>query len=287
MGSIMRLHKRFLIITIAILIGSIGLLYKYSGLVIHKEKNSKTTINTTKTLKTPSVKTVFIHKSVDSLENKKIPILMYHSISYEKENILRVPKEKFRNQMKYLKDNNYTTLTLDELYSYMKTGKDLPSKPIVITFDDGYKDNYTNAYPILKEFKLKATIFVITNTIDHEKDYLTSAEIKLMDSNNIRIESHTSSHEHLDQISYVDNVNTMKTSKIKLEKILNKKIDYIAYPYGGYTPNTIKAAKQSGYKLAFSTEFGLIDKSDNIYSLGRIFVNSNFSLEEFKVKLTS
>ncbi|APC40442.1 polysaccharide deacetylase family protein [Clostridium estertheticum] len=283
----MRLHKGLLIITIAILIGFTGLLYKYSSLVIHKEKNSTTTINTTKTLKATSVKTVFIHKSVDSLENKKIPILMYHSISYEKENILRVPKEKFRNQMKYLKDNNYTTLTLDELYSYMKTGKDLPSKPIVITFDDGYKDNYTNAYPILKKFKLKATIFVITNTIDHEKDYLTSAEIKLMDSNNIRIESHTSSHEHLDQISYVDNLNTMKTSKIKLEKILNKKIDYIAYPYGGYTPNTIKAAKQSGYKLAFSTEFGLIDKSDNIYSLGRIFVNSNFSLEEFKVKLTS
>ncbi|WP_253205657.1 polysaccharide deacetylase family protein [Clostridium estertheticum] len=277
----MRLNKRLLIITIAILIGSIGLLYQYSDLVIHKEKN------TARILKSTSVKTVFIHKAVDSLENKKIPILMYHSISYEKENILRVPKEKFRNQMKYLKDNNYTTLTLDELYNYMKTGKDLPSKPIVITFDDGYKDNYTNAYPILKEFKLKATIFVITNTIDHEKDYLTSAEIKLMDSNNIRVESHTSSHEHLDQISYVDNVNTMKTSKIKLEKILNKKIDYIAYPYGGYTLNTIKAAKQSGYKLAFSTEFGLIDKNDNIYSLGRIFVNSNFSLEEFKVKLTS
>ena len=283
----MRLYKRFLIITIVILIGSIGLLYQYSGLVIHKEKNSTTIINTTKTLNPTSVETVFIHKSVDSLENKKIPILMYHSISYEKENILRVPKENFRNQMKYLKDNNYTTLTLDELYSYMKTGKDLPNKPIVITFDDGYKDNYTNAYPILKEFNLKATIFVITNTIDHEKDYLTSTEIKLMDSNNIRIESHTSSHEHLDQISYVDNVNTMKTSKIKLEKILNKKIDYIAYPYGGYTSNTIKAAKQSGYKLAFSTEFGLIDKNDNIYSLGRIFVNSNFSLEEFKVKLTS
>ena len=283
----MRLYKRFLIITIVILIGSIGLLYQYSGLVIHKEKNSTTIINTTKTLNPTSVETVFIHKSVDSLENKKIPILMYHSISYEKENILRVPKENFRNQMKYLKDNNYTTLTLDELYSYMKTGKDLPNKPIVITFDDGYKDNYTNAYPILKEFNLKATIFVIINTIDHEKDYLTSTEIKLMDSNNIRIESHTSSHEHLDQISYVDNVNTMKTSKIKLEKILNKKIDYIAYPYGGYTSNTIKAAKQSGYKLAFSTEFGLIDKNDNIYSLGRIFVNSNFSLEEFKVKLTS
>ena len=81
---------------------------------------------------------------------------MYHSISYEKGNILRVSKENFRKQMKYLKDNNYTTLTLDELYNYMKTGKIVPKKPIVITFDDGYKDNYTNAYPILKEFRIKS-----------------------------------------------------------------------------------------------------------------------------------
>lgn len=283
----MNLHKKApLIITITILIGVVGVLYPFTGLVTHKGKNITTTLNAAKTLKKTSVKSIFMHKSVDSLKNKKIPVLMYHSISYEKENILRLPKEKFRNQMKYLKDNNYTTLTLDELYRYMKTGKNLPSKPIVITFDDGYKDNYTNAYPILKEFKQKATVFVITNTIDREKNYLTSTEIKLMDSNNIRIESHTSSHEHLDKISYEDNVNTMKNSKGKLEEILNRRIDYIAYPYGGYTSNTIEAAKQSGYKLAFSTEFGLIDKTDNIYSLGRIFVNSNFTFEQFKAKLT-
>ena len=283
----MKLHKKApLIIAIAILLATIGILYPVTGLVTHKEKAIRTTLNDEKILNKTSVKSKLTHKLFDSLKDIKIPILMYHSISYEKENILRLPKERFREQMKYLKDNNYTTLTLDELYSYMKTGKCLPSKPIVITFDDGYKDNYTNAYPILKEFKLKATVFVITNTIDHEKNYLTSAEIKLMDSNNLRIESHTSSHEHLDTTSYIDNINTMKNSKGKLEKILNRKIDYIAYPYGGYTSNTIEAAKQSGYKLAFSTKFGIIDKNDNIYSLGRIFVNSNFTLEQFKAKLT-
>ena len=187
--------------------------------------------------------------------------------------------------MKYLKDNNYTTLTIDELYSYMQTGKLVPNNPIVITFDDGYKDNYTDAYPILKEFGLKATVFVITDTIDKEKNYLTSDEIKSMDSNNIRIESHTAAHEQLDKISYNDNLKTMTSSKDKLEKILGRKINYIAYPFGGYNDNTIKATKESGYKLAFSTDFGWIDKNDNIYSLGRIFVNSNFSLEEFKAKL--
>lgn len=223
--------------------------------------------------------------SVFLVKNNKIPILMYHSIIYEKGNILRVSKENFRKQMKYLKDNNYTTLTLDELYNYMITGKLLPKKPIIITLDDGYADNYTNAYPVLKELKLKATVFVITNTIDSEKNFLTSKQIKTMDSNNIRIESHTASHEHLTKISYKDNLKTMISSKSKLEKLLNRKINYIAYPYGEYNENTIKAARESGYKLAFSTEYGFIDKNDNIYSLGRIFVNSNFTFQQFKAKL--
>jgi len=281
----MKLKKTLIIITIAILLGTIGVFYKITGLIANKEKDNINTLNVIKTLERFNVKTVFRTLYVNSLKSNKIPILMYHSISYEKGNILRVSKESFRSQMKYLKENNYTTLTLDELYLYMKTGKNLPNKPIVITFDDGYKDNYTNAYPILKEFKLKATVFVITNTIDHEKNYLTSTEIKSMDLNNIRIESHTASHEHLDQITYIDTIKTMKTSKSKLENLLNRRIDYIAYPYGGYTENTIKAAKQSCYKLAFSTNLGWVDKNDNIYSLGRIFVNSNLNLEQFKAKL--
>ena len=77
----------------------------------------------------------------------------------------------------------------------------------------------------------------------------------------------------------------MTSSKAKLEKILNRKVNYIAYPFGEYTENTIKATKESGYKLAFSTDYGWIDKNDNIYSLGRIFVNANFSFDEFKAKL--
>jgi len=302
----MKPNKNLLtIIAIAIFIISIGVIYG-----LNMSKISKQTLNLN-TIYQPIIPELFskekklvpkssnlsvydsleidekIYKSLPIFEiyNNKIPILMYHSISYEKGNSLRVSKENFRLQMKYLKDNNYTPITVDELYNYMQTGKIAPKKPIVITFDDGYKDNYTNAYPILKEFKFKATIFVITNTIDKDINYLTSNEIKSMDSNNIRIESHTVAHEHLDEISYKDDLITMKASKEKLEKILNRKIYYIEYPYGGYNDNVIKAAKESSYKLAFSTKFGLIDKNDNIYSLGRIFVNSNFTFDEFKSKL--
>jgi len=77
----------------------------------------------------------------------------------------------------------------------------------------------------------------------------------------------------------------MTTSKSNLEKILGREINYIAYPYGEYNSDTIKAAKQSGYKLAFSTEFGWINKNNNIYSLGRIYISSVYNLESFKAKL--
>ena len=305
----MNLNKRSLIIfIILVLIGSVGLTYKVTRLINHRETNNINTLNEEKTPEVKSEDEKSIPKQIIELaeydsskiekkiiesvpvfhvHNSKIPILMYHSISYEKGNTARIPKEKFREQMKYLKDNKYTALTVDELYSYMQTGKIVPKKPIVITFDDGYKDNYTTAYPILKEFGLKATVFVITNTIDTDKNYMTSNEIKSMDSNNIRIESHTTVHEQLDKISYSDNVKTMTASKAKLEKILGRNINYLAYPYGTYNDNIIKAAKESGYKLAFSTQYGWIDKEDNIYSLGRIFVNSNFNLQQFKAKLNT
>ena len=297
----MKLNKNLLkIIAVAILIGIIGFIYNFNNLVTPTKNTNVNTLNNAKKVSvtkqeklsksqklnklsvntnTKTAKTVYMDK------NSKIPILMYHSISYEKGNTLRIPKETFREQMKYLKDNNYTTLTLDDLYSYMKANKSLPKKSIVITFDDGYNDNFTNAYPILKEFNLKATVFVITNTIDKNKNYLTSNEIKLMDKNNIQIESHTAAHDHLSTISYISDVKTMTVAKSKLEGILNRKINYIAYPYGEYNYDTIKAAKKAGYTLAFSTEYGWINKDNNIYSLGRIFVSSSYNLEKFKSKL--
>ncbi len=97
--------------------------------------------------------------------SKLIPVLMYHSIDYEKNNELRIPKDKFREQMQYLKDNGFHPITLDELYSNIVFNTTLQDKPIVLTFDDGYSDNYTNAYPVLKEFGFKATVFVITGCI--------------------------------------------------------------------------------------------------------------------------
>ena len=218
---------------------------------------------------------------------KGIPVLMYHSIDYEKGNELRVPKEKFRQQMSLLKEKGYTTLTLNELYGFFINGNPIPEKSVVITFDDGYVDNYYNAYPILKEFHFNAVVFVITNNIDKVKNYLTSDQIIELDNNGVEIESHTVNHEKLSTLGYDKQFETLKNSKEFLENLLNKSIDYIAYPYGDWNKNTLLAVRNANYKMAFSTSGTWSDKSDGIYTLDRVYVSADFDINEFERRLTN
>jgi peptidoglycan/xylan/chitin deacetylase (PgdA/CDA1 family) len=219
--------------------------------------------------------------------DKSVPVLMYHSIDYEKGNELRVPKEKFKEQMQYLKDNRYTTLTFNELYDFLINNKPIPEKSVVITFDDGYEDNYQNAYPILKEFGFYATVFVIINAIDNEKAFLTSEQLKEMSQNGIDIESHTLAHDELNKLSYDKQVLTLKGSKEFIEKTLNKQVKYIGYPFGKWNNDTIKALKDTGYTMAFTTLSGWADKSQGIYTLHRVYISANYGMNEFKRRLTN
>lgn len=215
-----------------------------------------------------------------------IPVLMYHSIMYEKDNELRMPKEMFREQMKYLKDNGYTTLTFDELYDFLHNNKPVPQKSVVITFDDGYADNYTNAYPVLKEFGQRATIFMITSVVDKDSSYLTSSELKELDANGIDIEAHTVGHDELSKLSYDAQLKTLKDSKGFLESCLNKNVKYMAYPFGKYNSSTIKAAEEAGYEMAFTTMGGWANKNNGIMTLNRVYISSKAPMSEFIYRLT-
>lgn len=225
--------------------------------------------------------------------DKQIPVLMYHSIadnSKVTDNVSKsiiLPPEVFKQQMQYLKDNGYTTLTLDELYNFLKYDKPVPEKSVVLTFDDAYEDNYTNAYPILKEFGFRATIFVITGGTDKIGAYLTSAQLKEMDTNGIDIQSHTVNHEELDKLSLEKQQETLVQSKQFLEKLLNKKVDYIAYPSGKYNNFTEQAAKNAGYTMAFTINNGWANKDTNILFLNRVFVNALKGFDQFKERLTN
>lgn len=214
-------------------------------------------------------------------ENIGVPVLYYHSVNENADNEVTITPEMLKEQLNYINDNDYVTITIKELYDYLKNNQPIPEKSIVITFDDGYMNNYTEAFPILKEMNMKATIFCVGNSLDGSY-YLSKDAIKEMSDYGIDIESHTVNHLHLDTLSYNDQVSELKRAKEILENITGKEVLSIAYPFGDYNDDTLRAVKDAGYKLAFTTNLGLSDRNDNIFELDRIYISSYYDMNTFK-----
>lgn len=218
-------------------------------------------------------------------DNVGVPVLYYHSVRESADNEVTITPEKLRTQLKYIKDQGYVTLTMSELKNYLLNNSPIPEKSIVITFDDGYMDNYYNAFPILKELNMVATIFCITSNLDGSY-YLSKDAITEMSDYGIDIQSHTINHHKLDKLTYDEQFAELKTSKKTLESITGKEVTSIAYPFGNFNDDTIKAVKDAGYTLGFTTKRGLSDRGDDPLKLDRIYINSNYDMNTFKEVLT-
>ncbi|MBU5591465.1 polysaccharide deacetylase family protein [Clostridium sp. MSJ-4] len=210
-----------------------------------------------------------------------IPILMYHSITENDKGLFKVNKNDFYEQMKYLKDNGFNTLSMDEVYDHLQNHKPFPDRSIAITFDDGYKDNYENAYPILKDLGFKATIFVVTDNLNTGSYYLSSDELIEMDADNIDIQSHTTNHPKLDKLTDRERVEALRDSKEYIEKLLNKNVKYMAYPYGRYNEKVIKDTINTGYKMALTTKQGW-SSGDDLHRLKRVITIGHMRINHFK-----
>ena len=199
----------------------------------------------------------------------KILVLNYHKVDNMNISLSVLPKD-FDWQMKYLHDHGYNTITPDELYKALTEGGPLPDNPVLITFDDGYRDNYKNAYPILKKYDFKATIFVISSFLGVYPNYITWDQAREMDADNISIQSHTVDHKSMTDLSDDELRTELVDSKKKIEKELGHQIDYMAYPTGTYNLHIAKLVQEAGYKAAFTIKYGNVDKASNIYALERV-----------------
>lgn len=217
-------------------------------------------------------------------KNIKIPILMYHSINdNDPENKMVLPINMFKEQMLWLNDNDFNSLKLDE--AIMALENDLiPENPIVITFDDGYVDNYENAFPILKENNIKATFFVITNFVG-DGYYMTADMLKEMQSTGMEIENHTIDHARLSLLSRENIYNEIKGAQEFLRDNIGVRGDYLAYPFGWYSNKVINIANELNIKAAVTIQKGKISYKSNRYKLKRIEVDP-MSIEEFEKLLS-
>ncbi len=219
--------------------------------------------------------------SIEEAYGKKIPILTYHGVD---DNVwgnssLFVRPGNFENQMQYLYENGYKTLFLSEIGQAAYY-----DKPVIITFDDGYLDMYTIAYPIMKARNIKSNMFIITDWLDGSV-YMNPSMVKeLSDSGLVEIGSHTVSHVHLNTLSYEEQEYQLKTSKEYLENLIGKEVNTIAYPYGQRNIDTLNIARNY-YRFAVTTESGAnYTKTYNGSSLllRRFNMQRGTSFESFK-----
>lgn len=193
-------------------------------------------------------------------EDLKIPVLLYHNFvttvpesDPDNFNYINTPQS-FEENIKVILENGYTVISMEELNDADSGKIKLPSKPILITFDDGYYSNYEYIYPILKKYNVKASIFVVTDKIGKEIDgikYLGWNECKEMqDSGLVEICSHSSRHLFYDKLPVREIRDDVIKSYEEIEKNLGKKkIKIFAYPYGAYTNETVWTLKINGIDM--------------------------------------
>ena len=216
-----------------------------------------------------------------------VPILVYHRVSDTDTNPTTLKLADFEAQLKYLVDNGYHVIMPDDLLDAWETGKTLPSKPIVLTFDDGHEDIYKNVFPLLQKYNMRATVFIVTDHIGM-KDYLTWDFVRALQAGGFMdFESHTMSYKDLTTLKGDKLWNEIYGSKQAIEWALKKPAKFIAYPDGKYSVDAEDTSKEVGFRAAFIEDYGLAANDANNYVLTRIPVlgsNSN-TLLRFQLRL--
>ena len=219
----------------------------------------------------------------------KIPVLMYHKVSPGKKEKYRISPERFASQMEYLSGKGYQTISPDDLLEFVnpaparrgeiKEEKVLPNRPVLIAFDDGYKDNFTYAYPILKRYDFRATIFLVTRYMGKKngwckggEEMLSRKEIEEMRREGFSFGSHTHTHPNLLELSRDKVLSEIRDSKRILEERLGEPIKFFAYPYGKFNSQIRDMVKEAGYLGAFSTLPGKNAKNEDPFLLRRILI---------------
>ena len=235
----------------------------------------------------------------DNEPPERIPVLNYHSIMSQEfyypinvNNPWILSEEAFCRQMRFLYENNFTTLTAQQLKDFLFHGGTLPPNPVILTFDDGYLDNYLFAAPILRQFGFTGMMFLITSAFPETTPQMTAFPIQFMSLTEINASKDVfqfGSHTH----DMHRNINNRPA--LRVESVANIRVDIrksfdnapmtfkgFAYPFGAYSDAAISALKEEGVQFAFSTRWGTIYRDTNPFLLPRFCVTSEWTMEFFE-----
>ncbi len=216
-----------------------------------------------------------LHQNIP--EGIHVPVLMYHAVDSDVWGLadLFLNPEVMESHLKFLLDNGYDPIFFEDL-PYL----DQYDKPVIITFDDGYLDNYTHLYPLLQKYQVKATIFVVCHSIDHLETSMTSEQVKeLSDSGLVSIQSHTVNHRVLRDLPAEEQEMEMERSRLYLARMTGREPFAIAYPTGVYNEDTLQLSMQY-YRYAVTVEDGDFVTGGDTSAIRRYYVRRRFNLDD-------
>lgn len=225
-----------------------------------------------------------------------VPVLMYHRVTdlTPKEarspflRDLSVSPADFEAQVKYLKEDGFTFLYVSEVEEALEKGRELPEKAVAITLDDGYRDNFTEAFPILQKYGAKATVFMVTNNLGRPAR-LGWDDAKTMVAGDVGFQSHTVSHPDLTTQSDSVLQFELESSKQILESGLGIRVTSLAYPAGAHDDRVVEFLSRAGYEAAWKKGGGAVQPhhAEDPYRLPRIRVHGRTDMPKFKQRVRS
>jgi peptidoglycan/xylan/chitin deacetylase (PgdA/CDA1 family) len=225
-------------------------------------------------------------------ETVSIPILMYHHLKFRDANASEVLKtwtvspDQFAAQLDFLKQRNYHTITFKQLVEFFQEDKPLPPNPILLTFDDGWLDHYTVAFPELKKRGMVGNFFAVTQYVDVGGELLINWDQVLeMDRAGMEFGGHTLTHADLTQVNLEQVQRELRGAKQAMEEKLGHPTYALSYPFGAFNPYVVAQTQGAGYRAALILCCGYELSADTLLTLPRIRVSYDDTIEEIAEKL--
>lgn len=227
-------------------------------------------------------------KRIEAIEIKiekapptSVPVYLYHVVKENLDGTYQHSLTEFKKEMEYLHNNGYTTLSINDFYNIISGNSPAPSKPVLLTFDDASSDFYTNVFPILKKYNLKATLFVVPAWLDTD-GFMTKAQLaEVAKYSNLDIENHTYDHGYFTSMTADKQKAEITDAAAAIKEITGRTTTFIAYPFGDFNDTTISILKSLGYKGGFTVNSGFATTETGKFLLPRNMMLQNHTFDNF------
>lgn len=227
---------------------------------------------------------------------QQVPILMYHRVEKVSHDRNTVLLDKFTWQMEYLQKSGYQTISVQQLVRHLTEQALLPAQAIVITFDDGYADNYQYALPVLQQYGLTASVFVVAGWVGRECGWrrpekrnamlMSWEQLRAWQSAGMEIGAHTLHHPRLSRLTEEQIREELAGSKQVLEENLHTEVPILCYPYGDFDGRVQRISREVGFTAALGIFEGVSVTHNDLYALRRVGISSRLGNLEFKLKVS-